>query len=115
MPPDDAALQGPPSPDPQAAVVDGDRVRAASRVVAAPGHAVRLCADAPVRGVGYSRATSPPRSGAPQVYLSGASLEKGLEPVHRLGVTVVTPGLRAAADRHRAGLVLFEPTVVALR
>lgn len=52
------------------------------------------------------------RAGPGEVFSSGTGLADGLEPEHTVGVIMVTPQLRAAADKHRAGLVRFEPTVV---
>ncbi|MCW2607502.1 MAG: hypothetical protein JWO60_2195, partial [Frankiales bacterium] len=54
------------------------------------------------------------RAGPGPVFASGTGLTQDSEPEHRVGVLMVTPELRAAADRHRDGLVVFEPTVVAV-
>lgn len=42
---------------------------------------------------------------------SGTGIRDDLQPEHRLGVVMVTEELLAAAAKHPAGLVVFEPTV----
>lgn len=55
------------------------------------------------------------RAGPGQVFSSGRGVSPAGEVTHSVGVTLVTPELRAAADRHPAGMVVFEPTVMAVR
>ncbi len=52
------------------------------------------------------------QAGPGLVFSSGRGVAASGEATHSVGVTLVTPQLRAAADRHPDGMVVFEPTLL---
>lgn len=79
----------------------------------------RLCiTDARYTGEQVKQAQQDPalRVGPPPhpIYSSGTGITDDIQPVHQLGVAMITEDLAAAARRHPPGLVVFEPTIAVL-